>query len=145
MKGRARFQIPLGVSSLVLVLAVLCLGVFSVLALMTASRELRLAEKSALNAERYYAADQAAERLAAELIGRGQMGEKVPDALDGRPIAQTVSGGRRIVSLLVPIDELRGIALGVDYDGGQVEYLRVVSLTDWTPNSSLAVWGGETP
>ena len=49
--------IHVGSASIIMIFAVLCLTVFSTLSYVTANQEYRLAQKSALAMEQYYAAD----------------------------------------------------------------------------------------
>lgn len=75
MKKKDHISVPAtGGSSLLVVFAVLCLVIFSLLSLNTALAEKRLSEASAKAAEEWYAAD----RKAQEIFARLRAGEAVP-------------------------------------------------------------------
>ncbi|WP_206457773.1 hypothetical protein [Anaerovorax sp. IOR16] len=62
-----RGTIQIGISSLLLVFTVLCLVVFSVLALSSAKADWKLAQKNKINVKQYYEADSLAEEMAKKI------------------------------------------------------------------------------
>ena len=77
MKSRKQFSPPMvGGSSLLVIFAVLCLTVFTLLALSTVQADSRLADASIKAVSEYYAADLEAETILAGLR-RGQIPEGV--------------------------------------------------------------------
>ncbi len=65
MKPKAGVQV--GGTSIIMVFILLCLTIFAVLTLQSASADLRLANKSAEASTRYYEADTEAERILAQI------------------------------------------------------------------------------
>ncbi|MEA4987177.1 MAG: hypothetical protein VB095_03895 [Anaerovorax sp.] len=64
---RTRGTIQIGISSLLLVFTVLCLVVFSVLALSSAKADWKLAQKNKISVNQYYEADSLAEEMAKKI------------------------------------------------------------------------------
>ena len=78
MKKREYLSVPTtGGSSLLVIFAVLCLVVFSLLSLNTVLAEKRISEASARAAEEWYAADLQAQ----EIFARLRAGEQVPGVI----------------------------------------------------------------
>ncbi|MDR0425241.1 MAG: hypothetical protein LBH39_07340 [Clostridiales Family XIII bacterium] len=70
----------IGVTTLFVVLIVLCLTIFSVLAFASSSADLRLSSKNAEMAEKYYGADNLAVRISADVTSLWQEDAPRPDA-----------------------------------------------------------------
>ena len=120
-----------GVSSLLVIFAVLCMTVFAVLSLSTVRADLRLQEKSASAVEGWYAADTAAETILAQL----RSGRTVPG----------VERDGTLYRYACKISETQALAVEVRLDGADYEVLRwqAVSTADWQADTSLPVWTGE--
>lgn len=97
MKRTDRISPPaVGGTSLLVIFAVLCLTVFSMLSLSTALAEKRMAEASLESVTAYYEADLQAQRIFARL----RNGEQVPGVeIDGNAFAFTcgISKNQRLV------------------------------------------------
>ena len=120
-----------GVSSLLVIFAVLCLTVFALLSASTVRADRALSEKSAAAAEGYYRADYAAEVTLARL----RAGE--------RPEGVKESNG--IYCYTHPISETQTLVVEVKVEGNDYEILRwqAVSTADWQASDQLPVWSGE--
>lgn len=130
-KGSGAFP-AVGGSSLLVIFAVLCLTIFSLLALSTVQAGGRLSQTSADAVAAYYQADTQAE----EILARLRAG-KIPDG-----VALTDD----IYSYSCPISDTQALSVAVRMNGESYTILRwqAVSITDWTPDDSLPVWGGNT-
>lgn len=123
-----------GASSLLVIFAVLCLTVFTLLALSTAQASGRLARRSAQAVEDYYAADCAAEALLARL----RAGETPPE----------VTVQEEVCTYACPItdNQVLEVAVRLEEDGGYtVLRWQAVSTQEWAPDQSLEVWDGQLP
>ena len=120
-----------GLSSLLVIFAVLCLTVFAVLSLSTVRADRRLQEKSVSAVEGWYAADAAAETILARL----RAGETVPH----------VEQDGNVYRYACEISETQALAVEVRVDGTNYEVLRwqAMSTADWQADTSLPVWTGE--
>lgn len=114
-----------GVSSLITILAVLCIAVFAVLALSTALSSRRLSDAALKHSREYYAAVASAEEQIADLRSKGTEGTK---------------------QFSVPISETLALAVEADFtpDGkAEITRFQQVYAADWTADESLDVWDGE--
>lgn len=133
MNNKKRFApAAVGVSSLLVIFAVLCLTVFALLSVSTVQADLRLSESANQAIEGYYKADWQAEEILAQLR-EGNCPPNVKEQ-DG------------IYSYACPISDTQVLAVGVAVDGAEYTVLRwqAVSTTDWQIDDSLPVWDGET-
>lgn len=119
-----------GGSFLLVIFAVLCLTVFSLLSLSTVQAGQRLAEASAGAVTDYYAADCQAE----EILARLRAGE-VP--------AGVVKQGTHY-TYCCPISDTQELCVEVRLDGSDYTVLRwqAVFVADWAPSDELEVWDG---
>ena len=133
MRKKHRISIPaFGGSSLLVIFAVLCLCIFSLLGLSTAQAGERMSNSAAEAAKAYYAADMEAETILA-LIREGETPEGISREGD-------------IYSWACPVSDRQSLEVSVRVSGADFEVLRwqLVSTTDWVPDTSLNVWqGGE--
>lgn len=122
---------PVGVSSLLVIFAVLCLTVFALLSVSTVRADRTLSEKSAAAVENYYQADCAAEATLA-LLRAG----KRPDGVN------EVNG---VYYYTHPISDTQTLVVEVVVEGTEYEILRwqAVSTADWQTSDQLPVWNGE--
>lgn len=123
---------PVGGSSLLTVFAVLCLTVFTVLALSTVQANRRLGDLSANAVTNYYAADCRAEAVLARLRA-GDVPEGVRREADGT------------YSYACPVSNSQTLAVRVAVDGAEYRILRwqVISIADWQADDRFPVWNGE--
>lgn len=122
---------PVGVSSLLVIFAVLCLTVFALLSVSTVRADRTLSEKSAAAVEGYYQADCAAEQTLAGLRA-GEQPEGVKE----------ING---IWCYTHPISATQTLVVEVKVDGSDYDILRwqAVSTADWQAGDQLPVWNGE--
>ena len=120
-----------GVSSLLVIFAVLCLTVFALMSVSTARANQTLSEKAAAAVEGYYQADRAAE----ETLARLRAGE--------RPEGVRETDG--IFCYACPISDVQTLVVEVRVDGTAYDILRwqAVSTADWQTSDQLPVWSGE--
>ena len=123
---------PVGVSSLLVIFAVLCLTVFALLSVATVQADRALSDKAAAAVEGYYQADCAAETTLA-LLRAGQR----PDGVN------EVNG---IYCYTHPISDTQTLVVEVAVEESGYEILRwqAVSVADWQAGDQLPVWNGET-
>ena len=134
MKKKQRSQTSIvGGSSLLVIFSVLCVAIFALMSLTSATSDTRLNEKSLLTIKGYYAADSAAEEILASLRN-GNVPEGVRLA-DG------------VYSYECPISETQQLLVEVAVDGTDYEILRwqAGSTVDWVPDDHIKVWDGKLP
>lgn len=130
MKEQNRISVPgVGGASLLVIFAVLCLTVLSMLCLSTALAEQRMAEASLKSTEAYYAADLQAQ----EIFARLRNGERVPDV-------ETVG---KVSSFSCVISENQRLEVQLHKEGTRWKVLRwqAVAAAD-AVNETLPVWDG---
>ncbi len=132
MKDKRSFLPPaVGLSSLLVIFAVLCITVFALLSISTVRADARLGESSAAAVEGWYAADYAAN----ELLARLREGE--------RPEEVNFENG--IYSYDCPISDTQTLRVEVKAEGGEYTVLRwqACSTADWQADDRLPVWNKE--
>lgn len=132
-KQEQRVSAPVvGGSSLLVIFAVLCLTVFSLLGLSTVQADGRLSDISARAVSDYYVADCRAEEILAQLR-RGEI-----------PVGVEEQEG--IYSYACRISDTGELQVEVQLYGEDYEILRwqAVSTVEWTANDDLSVWDGES-
>lgn len=119
-----------GLSSLLVIFAVLCLTVFSLLSVSTVQADGRLAEKSRQAVYDYYTADCCAEALLAQLRN-GELPEGV-----------TLENG--VYRYVCALSDTQVLTVEVTVTGTDYEILRwqAQSVTDWQADETLHVWDG---
>ena len=131
MDNKRKFSPPaVGGSSLLVIFGVLCLVIFSLVALETARADDRLAD-AALNAtEGWYEANLQAHTTLARL--------RSGDEVDG------VSRDGNRVSYSCPISETQTLEVEVELDGEAYTVIRwqAVSTADWEPEDTTQIWKG---
>ncbi|MBR3705667.1 MAG: hypothetical protein IKM19_01735 [Firmicutes bacterium] len=130
-KEKNGFRFPvMGVSSLLIIFSVLCLTVFAILSVSTASAGSRLSEKAAQSVTDYYAADSQA--------------EKTISALRSGEIPEGVSTDGNMYSFTCPASDTLELQVKVRISGSDYEVLQwqMVSTADWQNDESLNLWDG---
>lgn len=119
-----------GISSLLVIFAVLCLTIFCLLSVSTVSADIQLAQKSRTAIQNYYQADCQAEAVLAKLRA-GQI-----------PPGVTVNGSQ--YSYLCKVSDTQGLSVAVILDGTSYTIIRwqVISTVDWQASDKLPVWAG---
>lgn len=132
MNDKRSFLPPaVGLSSLLVIFAVLCITVFALLSLSTVRADARLSESSAKAVTGYYEADFAAE----EILARLRAGEQ--------PEGVIFENG--IYTYSCPISETQALLVEVKVEGSGYTVLRwqARSTANWEADDSLPVWQGE--
>ena len=133
-------KISIGITSLTVILCVLCLAVFSVLTLSTALSEQKLAEKRAETVKEYYEA----ETHAAELANRLMDAADAVRFAEEKHIQFVQEDEKQIFRYAWPIDEGQELSVELVFvDTWEVTCWKIVSTAEWTPDESLDVWDGE--
>lgn len=120
-----------GISSLLVIFAVLCLTVFALLSVSTVQAQQRLAEKSRAAVTGYYHADREAEEILARLRG-GECPENVTQNGD-------------VFTYTCRISDTQALAVCVKVSGGAYTVLQwqTVSTVHWDAEDQLPVWSGQ--
>ena len=134
MKKKQRSQVSVvGGSSLMVIFSVLCVAIFALMSLTSATSDTRLNDKSLQTITGYYAADSAAEEILAALrSGTVPEGVRLTDG---------------IYCFECPISETQQLLVEAAVDGTDYEILRWQAgpSVDWVPDDHIDVWGGELP
>jgi hypothetical protein len=131
----------MGVSSLIAILVILLLVVFSVLSITTSRADLLLSQRSSESIKAFYDADASAEDKMAEIaavISRGGNWKAVV-AHNGCTVSSDKEQGTD-VSYTIPIDEYRNldVKLFVDTDGELTRTIwQVVPAKNWVADENL--------
>lgn len=127
---KLKMPVAIGLSSLLVIFAALCLTVFSLLSLSTAKADRRLADKSRQAAYDYYEADCKAQ----EILSRIRAGQ----------VPEDVSCTNGVFAYQCPISDTQILAVEVTITETGYEILRwqSVSITQWEADQSLPVWQG---
>ncbi len=122
-----------GISSLLVIFAVLCLTVFAILTVSTQTAQLRLAEASRNSVNGYYKADCNAEKILSE-IRSGK-------------VLQNVKKDGNIYSYECEISKTQALSVKVKVEGQKFTVLQwqAVSTAEWENDGKLPVWDGNQP
>ena len=132
-------KISIGITSLTVILCVLCLTVFAVLTLTTAISERELAEKRAEVTSDYYAAENEAAKLVNELQIAWEIGADLQEIAEKNGIVIE----NEIFRFQKAIDEAQELNVVLRLENGfEIEAWQIVSVVDWTPDESIQVWDG---
>lgn len=134
MKKKQRSQVSVvGGSSLLVIFSVLCVAIFALMSLTSATSDTRLNEKSLQSVTGYYEADSRAEEILASLR-QGTVPEGV-----------RLENG--VYCYECPISETQQLRVEVLVDGTDYEILRwqAGSSVDWVPDDHIEVWDGNLP
>lgn len=120
-----------GISSLLVIFAVLCLAVFALLSVSTVQAQNRLADSSREAVTGYYRADCEAEEILASLRD-GELPEGVTQNGD-------------VFTYTCRISDTQVLAVSVKLRENQYTILQwqAVSTADWETEDKLPVWGGQ--
>lgn len=131
----------LGATSLILMFSVLCLAVFALLSLSSANRDRGYTEKLAASVTRFYEADSRAVVISEALSQAVSAGENPPE-IEGIEI---LTDGAGQYSFLIPIDNRRALAVGLEIQNGRTRVLSwsVTEPDNWSPDEGLNVWRGD--
>ena len=145
-KGESFSPPAIGGSSLLVVIAVLCLTVFALLSLSTVRADVRLAETSRQAVIDYYAADARAQEILARLRA-GEFPENV-DIARADYAAWTGGPGWSEYSYAVSISDTQELQVAVRIDTPndyKVLRYQVVNTGEWSFDDGLDIWDGDEP
>ena len=132
--------IGVGSASIVLVFAVLCLTVFSLITLVVAKNNQALAETEAGLVTGYYEADALAENIVAAILEAGE----VPDSVRGVEIDSywDMDLEAEVASFVCPLSDKKElyVKLALDGDGVDVINWQMLDIGQWEFDDSLGVW-----
>ena len=124
---------PVGICSLLVIFAVLCLAVFALLSVSTVQAQTRLAESSRNAVAGYYRADCEAEKILA-FLRTGVIPKGVTQKDD------VFTYGCRISDTLI-----LAVTVWLSEDQYTILQWQAVSASDWEAEEKLPVWDGQKP
>jgi len=135
--------IGVGSASIVLVFAVLCLTVFSLITFVVAGNEKALVDTKVELVTGYYEADALAERIMLEILAA----DTVPSSLHGVDIYTRFDEaiGAETIYFFCPISDIKAlyVNLALREDSFDILSWRMYDTDDWVFDDSLNVWSGE--
>lgn len=142
-KRRSAPKLTVGITSIVVIFAVLCLSIFSVLSLSTAASEKKLALRYAQSVTDYYTADSDCADTANAFAGLDAAGAAVKAAELGLDCRE--EDGAAVISWSVPAGAslVLSAQLRVDAAGMRITRWQLVESGGWTPDEGENVWDGE--
>ena len=130
------FGTTMGVTSVIAILVILVLVVFSALSLITAKADLNLSQKTANNIKEYYEADSEGERILSQVsdsIRRGSQNNS------GYNLENTGNG--QLLKFTIPINESKNLNAEVMFDNrGNITEKRLWQVTpakEWEKEDNL--------
>ena len=139
-KKKASFGTSMGVSSIIAILVILVLVVFSTLSITTSKADLTLSQKSSDSIKAYYEADAIAEDLLCEVAVAITVADDWRAELKQNGFNISSVDGGTLISYTVPIDRNRNISVELlaDNSGSLTRQLwQVVPAREWVPDNSL--------
>ena len=134
--------IGVGSASIVLVFAVLCLTVFSLITFVVAGNDSALVEAEAQLVKGYYEADTLAEHIVAQII----QSDATPDTVRGIDIKTGVddSSGAEIAYFFCPVSDIKDLYVRLAIRDGSYDILswKLCDTNEWVVDDSLSVWQG---
>ena len=142
-KPRHTFGTSMGVSSIIAILVILVLVVFSTLSLATSRADLKLSEKSSAGIKAFYEADSEAENRMAEAAAAIADGAGWQTALAQKGYDVTPVDGGSLIAYTVPVDKNRKleVELFAGKNGDLTRLLwQVVPAKKWAPDERLDLY-----
>jgi len=134
--------IGVGSASIVLVFAVLCLTVFSLITYVVAGNDKALVDTESRLVVGYYEADALAERIVADILEA----DDFPDEVRGIEIHTVwdMYADADIASFSCPISDQKSlfVSLAIRSDSYDILSWRMIDTDDWTFDDSINVWDG---
>ena len=135
--------IGVGSASIVLVFAVLCLTIFSLITLVVGRNNYTIAEAEVNLVVGYYEADTLAEYVLAQILEAGS----IPDSIYGVEVDSGWDQGLEmsVASYICPISDNKELYVKLAIDGDSVDIIswQMVDAGEWMLDDSLGVWIGE--
>ena len=132
--------IGVGSASIVLVFAVLCLTVFSLITLIVAKNNKSLADTEAKLVTNYYEADALAEKILAEIVEAGD----IPDSVRGVEIEKhwDMALEMDVASYICPLSDEKELYVKLAFDWDRIEVVnwQMLDIGEWEFDDSLGVW-----
>jgi len=142
-KKKAAFGTSMGVSSVIAILVILVLVVFSALSITTSKADLTLSQKTARSIEAYYEADAEAEdRMAVVAAAVADLGAWRAFLLQNGYNISSAEGGE-LISYVVSVDDNRNLNVELLLDGsGKLsrKLWQVTPAKEWIPDESLNLY-----
>ena len=133
-----------GSASIIMVFAVLCLTIFSVLSFTTSSSDLRLSQRASKSISDYYQAEYRAEDkillIHQQLLKDGNL-----DSLRRESGETDLSVKDFAIQFTEPVDKRRMLLVELTFDGNYnmtITRWNLLAATDWIPDYSMEVWSG---
>lgn len=134
-------RINIGTASIVLILLILCLAVFSLLSLSDAQASLSFARRRAESVQAFYHADAKAQAWADSIQGMG-----VSDALSLGTVPEgasvEVSEDNHTITLTIPLSQGQSLLAEYRLSDGQLAASRIFNSEDYAIDTRLPVWAG---
>ncbi len=147
MDNKKSPKATVGIVSLLVIFAVLCLTVFSVMALQTAIRERNFAQKRVVSQQNYYKAETKCAHIANEIgtLWEEKSEDELIAFLEENSLKYENNGSSIVVTYFCPIDENQIISVELSLsDTFNINRWQILSTQDWIPDDSINVWDGET-
>lgn len=140
--------LSIGISSIIVMFAVIVMSIFAVLSLSTANEEKELAEKYAASVRNLWAADRDCAHIANEL---GALHESGADEAELEAKAMEYGaevekeGGELIISYSRAISDISdlNVSLRIGAEFTVARWQMTTTEDDWQPDYSIRVWRGE--
>ena len=132
-----------GSSSIMLIFAVLCLTVFSLISLSVAGNDKALVDTEARLVTEYYKADEFAERIVSEILGAvavpGEVSGVIIDTQWDWDLAAEVS------TFICPISDVKELIVKVAVCDDTYEVLtwKMINTDEWAVDDTIYVWTGD--
>ena len=139
----SRSGIGVGSASIVLVFAVLCLTIFSLITFVVANNERSIVDAKVNLVTGYYEADALAERILVDLLAA----DTIPSSLHGIEIETRLNEdlGIETTHFHCPVSAIKAlyVNLVIRDDSFDILSWRMQDMDIWTFDDSLNVWSGE--
>ena len=133
-----------GSASIIMVFAILCLTIFSVLSFTTSNTDLRLSQRASKSIEDYYNAEYRAEDkillIAQQLKKDGNL-----DSLRLQSGETNLNSSSFSIQFTEPVDDRRMLLVELTFDNDHnisITRWNLLAANDWIPDNSMEVWSG---
>ena len=135
------YGINIGSSTLIMIFALLCLVVFSLLAYKTSLNEKNLALKVSNETKAYYEADYKATKIKNKIKNNIISGKSIVSLVD----YEKKRNGSNYIGYSVKIDEYKKLDVEIKRSGSNLKVVKWVEVNEASEdyNNKLDVWGGE--
>lgn len=134
-------RINIGTASIVLILLILCLAVFSLLSLSDAKASLSFARRRAESVQAFYQADAKAQTWADSIRGLELSSALSQGSVpDGASVEASEDGST--ITLTIPLSQGQSLAAEYRLSDGQLISSRIFNSEDYAIDTRLPVWTG---